>query len=505
VVTAAAALAAGVPVWAQGPVPQGQEFRVNTFTTDTQIDPAVAMDADGDFVVVWTSGGPSGAGQDGASDGVYGQRYDAGGAPLGEEFRVNTFTTNSQSGPAVAMDADGDFVVAWHSGFQEGNWYEIYAQRYDAAGVPQGAEFRVNTHTTSSQLEPAVAMDADGDFVVAWQSFQQDGNRTGIYAQRYDAAGVPLGLEFQVNTHTTGYQSRPAVGMDADGDFVVAWDTESETPGSFYDVYGQRYAAAGVPQGGEFRVNAATTNWQSRPAVGMDAGGDFVVVWASNRTSNGGWGAFAQRYDAAGVPVGAEFRATSSASHNQFPGVGMDADGDFVVASYSDGEDGSFYGVYAQQYDAEGSPRGPEFRVNTYTMGNQTRPAVGMDADGDFVVVWTGQGADDSSSSGVYGQRYAAGSVAVEPGTAAGLSLSVAPSPVVGSVGRVRYAVPETGRVRLAAYDVLGREVAVLADGVVGVGAHEAALEASALPAGVYVLRLEAGGEALVRRVSVAR
>ena len=38
-----------------------------------------------------------------------------------------------------------------------------------------------------------MAMDADGDFVVAWTSQDQDGSSTGVYAQRYNAAGLPQG------------------------------------------------------------------------------------------------------------------------------------------------------------------------------------------------------------------------------------------------------------------------------------------------------------------------
>ena len=67
----------------------------------------------------------------------------------GSEFLVNTFTTSYQSNSAVAIDADGDFVVTWHSDGQDGSGYGIYAQRYNASGVAQGSEFLVNTFTTS--------------------------------------------------------------------------------------------------------------------------------------------------------------------------------------------------------------------------------------------------------------------------------------------------------------------------------------------------------------------
>jgi hypothetical protein len=105
----------------------------------------------------------------------------------------------------------------------------------------------------------------------------------------------------------------------------------------------------------------------------------------------------------------------------------------------------------------------------------------------------------------VYAQRYTTGPVASEPAAAGDLALALVPSPVGPSGGRVRYETPEAGRVRLTVSDVLGRQVAVLVDGVQGAGPHSAALDAGRLAPGVYVVRLEAGGSTVVRRVTVAR
>ena len=55
--------------------------------------------------------------------------------------------------------------------------------------------------------------------------------------------------------------------------------------------------------GGELAVNAYTTNTQSLPAIGLDADGDFVVAWQSNGQDGGGWGVYAQRYTAGGSPL----------------------------------------------------------------------------------------------------------------------------------------------------------------------------------------------------------
>ena len=382
----------------------GDEFQVNTFTTGTQrtypeSPQSVAMDADGDFVVTWSS-----FGQDGNFYGVYAQRYNAAGLAQGSEFQVNTFTTDQQFFSTVAMDADGDFVVTWTSGGQD-DGYGIYAQRFNAAGVAQGSEFQVNTFTPGNQRFSTVAMDTDGDFVVTWSSRGQEGDDYGIYAQRYNAAGVAQGSEFQVLTFTTGHQRFSTVAMDADGDFIVTWSSDGQD-GSGYGVFAQRYNAAGVAQGGEFQVNNFTTGQQRFSTVAMDADGDFVVTWSSYGQDGSDDGIYAQRYNAAGVAQGGEFQVHTFTTVGQvLSTVAMDADGDFVVTWSSLGQDGSNYGVFAQRYNAAGVAQGGEFQVNTFTTGFQALSTVAMDADGDFVVTWSSLG-QDGGSYGIYAQRY---------------------------------------------------------------------------------------------------
>lgn len=387
--------------------PVGVETRVNTTTVGEQAvnlsgsGGSVATDAQGDYVITWSS-----FGQDGSGYGVYAQRYNAAGVAQGSEFRVNTTTLGDQRAATVAMDAAGDFVVTWTSDGQDGNGYGIYAQRYNAAGVAQGSEFRVNTTTESNQQASAIAMDAHGDFVITWSSFGQDGSNNGVYAQRYSAAGVAQGTEFRVNTTTLSDQGSPTVAMDAAGDFVVTW-TSNGQDGSGNGIYAQRYNAAGVAQGGEFRVNTITAGNQQLSTVAMDATGDFVVTWYSfGQDDASSWGVYAQRYSSAGVAQGSEFRVNTTTLGDQLATtVAMDATGNFVVTWSSYNQDGSSWGIYAQQYKANGTPDGVETLVNTGTANRQLCSSVAMDANGDFVVTWTSQG-QDGSGYGVYSQRF---------------------------------------------------------------------------------------------------
>jgi hypothetical protein len=376
----------------------GPEFRVNSYTTSDQALPSVAAAADGRVVVTWES-----AFQDGSSWGVFGQRYDSNGAPVGPEFRVNSHTTEWQEFPSVAAAADGRFVVTWSGSLQDGSDRGVLGQRYDSNGAPVGPEFRVNSFTTANQFRPSVAAAADGRFVVTWQSDGQDGSSFGVFGQRYDSNGSPAGPEFRVNSWTPGVQYRPSVAAAADGRFVVTWASYQD--GSNYGVFGQRYDSNGSPVGPEFRVNSHTTDSQYRPSVAAAADGRFVVTWGSYQDGSDD-GIFGQRYDSNGAPAGPEFRVNSYTTDDQSsPSVAAAPDGRFVVTWASDLQDGSYSGVFGQRFDSNGSPVGPEFRVNRVTGLIQALPSVAAAPDGRFVVTWQSLG-QDGSNYGVFGRRF---------------------------------------------------------------------------------------------------
>jgi RNA polymerase sigma factor (sigma-70 family) len=188
--------------------------------------------------------------------------------PLGDEFEINSYTTGNQQRTAIAAGPAGDFVVAWSSQGSTGSDtsnYSIQARRFDAAGAPLGSQFQVNTYTTEKQTYPSVARDAVGNFVVVWES---DENSGSIKGQRYDSAGMPLGGEFPVSTAVAAF--RPAVSMNGDGSFVAAWVGSTFGAGSeFARVLGQRFGTDGAPVGAEFQVNTLTTNNQWFPAVAV--------------------------------------------------------------------------------------------------------------------------------------------------------------------------------------------------------------------------------------------
>lgn len=329
----------------------GPEFRVNTFGTGHQSNPAVAGLKNGGFVAVWTSDG-----QDGSGRGVYGQRYNMNGTRAGTEFRVNTTTGGNQDNASIAALSNGGFLVTWAD-----SGGDVYAQRYNATFVAVGGEFKVNTEIADNQLEPAVAPLNGGAFVIVWQSFGQDGSDGGIYGQRFSAAGAVLGSEFRVNTTTANHQRQPAVAGLPNGGFVVAW-TSLFLDGTLDNIRARRYSPAGAAQGNEFAVNVYKPSYQLVPSVAGLTDGGFVITWASNG---------------------------SSLSPTEFG-----------------------YGVLARRYRPTGAAFGGEFSVNTFKLGDQGyrgttgSPAVAPLPDADYVITWPSYFQDTPTSDGVYGQRF---------------------------------------------------------------------------------------------------
>lgn len=370
----------------------GQEFQANRHTPNHQNYPAVAADAAGNFVVVWESDL-----QDGSGEGIFGQRFNSAGARLGGELQVNTFTTNHQSDPSVAVDGSGSFVVVWSGNHGQG--YDILGQRFDPAGNRLGSEFLVNTHTWGSQIHPAIAADGTGGFVVVWDSYQLFVTDEEVLGQRFDAAGAKIGTEFQVNTHTTGSQLRPELAADSSGNFVVVW-ASSYQDGSDFGVFGQRFNSAGGSVGREFRVNSYTTDSQFFPAVAATDGGDFAVVWQSMDQDGSSWGVFGQAFDSAGTAVGSEVQvSTNPVGQQKHPQVAAGSAGGFLVTWQS-------YGVFAQWIDPAGNRAGSESRVHTHPTAYHKLPAVAANDADTFVVVWANS--QDGAGFGVFGQRIAA-------------------------------------------------------------------------------------------------
>jgi len=303
--------------------------------------------------------------------------------PIGE-IVANTYVTDAQGHPAIAMNTAGQHVIVWGSVDQDGHGWGIYAQRYYADGTPNGGEFQVNTYTPFGQSYPDVAMNGDGRFVVVWQGRGLGWDERGIFAQLYDADGLPVGSEFQVNPHVSANYLYPVASMDPDGSFIFSWTIPHQSD-SGVDIYAQRYLADGTADGGTLALDSYDGYEQVDPLAAMDDEGNFVRVRVTDDRDDEG--VFAQLYFADGTPNGNEFQVNTYYRNEQFdPAVTMASDGRFAVTWQSGGFPGP-YNIYAQMYRADGTPLGGEVRVNT-ALNEYPAPDIAMDDSGDFLIAW---------------------------------------------------------------------------------------------------------------------
>ena len=379
-------------VLAAGPALGGEPFALNDVPGAVRY-PRVDGRPSVGVVATWAvAGDPSAT--------IMARRFDASLTPLGPGFAVSTGTVDRVTND-VGMGGAGQFVVVWEDGFYGPGALDVMARRFDAAGTALGDAFQVNEYTTNSQFVPVVAVAESGTFVVAWHSYQN--TSSDVFARRYDATGNPLGGEFQVNTYTTGRQREPAIAIDPMGGHVVVWLAEEGTGGRA--IYGQRYDAAGVPAGGEFQVSAAVTTYLRAPALAVADDGSFVVSWnAPDGVSS--FGALARAFDAGGNAFAPEFPIRADpVSYALAPAVA--SDGQRFLLAHSDVLFTTAVGVARFHEPATGA-LGPEFQLSS--IRGQYVTDAGRGPAGDVLVVWEPTGGITPDLH-VYGRRIRLGSV----------------------------------------------------------------------------------------------
>ncbi|MEM7519193.1 MAG: hypothetical protein AAF368_19990, partial [Planctomycetota bacterium] len=141
-------------------------------------------------------------------------------APQGPEIVVHQAPGAGQMDGSVSISPDGTRIAyAWSSG------QNIFARFFDGALQPLTPDTLCNpTLLSGDQNQPEVQFGSSGTALVAWSDRAgNDGQLIGIFARLFDANGVPLGAEFQVNEEFLASQFRPALAATPSGGFVAAW------------------------------------------------------------------------------------------------------------------------------------------------------------------------------------------------------------------------------------------------------------------------------------------
>lgn len=278
--------------------PTGLDFMVSSHsgTYSGYERPAVAMAPNGDFVVAWDSSG--------AADDVLYRLYDADGTPKPgfSAPQAVVATAHREARPDVAMDALGNFVVVWDAAPSGGD-SDVFFQRFNASGLKIGTPIQANTVDAGrEQMSPKVAMSDNGDFVVVYQDWLSPSN-PGLRFDYYYSDGGPK-ISGGIVAATYRMEFRADVAMESDsGDFVVAWE---EWDDGNWDAYFGVFDAEGDASVERTQANATDGDkHQITPAVAMDQWGNFTIVWTHAQTVDA-WDVFMQQFNSAGGRYGPE-------------------------------------------------------------------------------------------------------------------------------------------------------------------------------------------------------
>jgi Ca2+-binding RTX toxin-like protein len=243
--------------------------------------PAVAPIGAGKDVVTWTTptifffgpGDPVPVG-DGDDYAVVMQVVNANGTASAPVV-VNTTTAGAQQDSEVASNADGSFVIVWESGGSS-----VCARRFDANGNAQGGEFVVDSNSGFIDA-PNVEYLSDGKFIVYWASYNALlGEDYGVLGRLYNADGSAAGDTFVLSDDDADFQGSPDVAALDDGQFAVVWDSSAgAAPAPGTDIKIQTFDSGGQRIGDSYYVNAATAGDQLTPSIAYLGDDRVVVTW----------------------------------------------------------------------------------------------------------------------------------------------------------------------------------------------------------------------------------
>jgi hypothetical protein len=331
--------------------------------------PEVAVNADGDGVIVWM-------GNDGSKFRVFARARSAGGA-LGP-IKIVSQAGQSVIFPQVAVAPNGDALVVWIAEVDaDENIGQVKARARSAAGVWGPI---INISHRGSAIQHEIAMDQEGDVLIIW-------NLEGIQARSRSAAGVLSPIQ---DIAQFGIDGKLAV--DADGDAFIVWD--NLFPGR---IEGRGRTAAGVLRPVQAISPQVTVG---TPDVGMDAVGNSFIAW-TQFPGNGNSIIKGRRRNTAGTLANVFHNLSATNDQHGDPRVAMAASGDLIVAWEREGSNTQDIQIQARGRSAAGAftPIATLNADNQEALGHQA----GIDSDGDALVIWsqsTAQGLRVQASAG---------------------------------------------------------------------------------------------------------
>jgi len=153
----------------------GTAVLIETDNAGGAYSPQVAVDANGNATAVWYQ-------DDGAADSIWSNRYDATSGMWGTAVLIETDNTGGAYQPQVAVDAHANVTAIWYQ--NDGTSDKMWSNRYDATLGMWGTAVRIQTDTTEYASGPQLAVDANGNATAVW--YQYGGALNDIWSTRFD-------------------------------------------------------------------------------------------------------------------------------------------------------------------------------------------------------------------------------------------------------------------------------------------------------------------------------
>jgi hypothetical protein len=434
-------LISGLPlVRAADRTPVGPPLQLSPRDTQPHRRPDVAADSRGNAVVVWQMGAES--------PDIFVQLLNAGGAPRGVALRVNGTISGSQRRPVVAMAANGNFVVAW-DGAGPGDTQGIWLRRFNAAGSPLGADILVNTTREGDQLNPAIAMQSDGAFVVVWEGVVP-GDSAGVAFRRFTAEAFPRDMADQVPYPTPqpacSTRGAPDVALAPTGALAIVWEAYACDPLTFAETFSivlQRYDGSGASLNGSVLAAADGGARVGEPAIAFAGSDSIVAGWARRPTGDAQALIEAVRLTAAGgLITEPTIVSAPQPAPRSGPQIVVDDEAMTTIAWADQSAPGGVaLGVAARLLDPTGALHGdlltPALDLPSTERTGTVALATGRTILNDLFFVWEAPASETASTAAVYGRAYRSPGVLVNPssslltvgGSAINLSVALATAP----------------------------------------------------------------------------
>ena len=306
--------------------------------------------------------------------------------------------------PKIAMGTNGDAVCSWDSFTGTTPQYAVFRSHKHGAWAHPGSIGDRICITADAESNPHVAIDDSGNAIVTWKEWT--GATHAIFKSEYRGSGWtdPVSTNDSISPHA-GFALEPVVAMDNNGNAIIAWKQTMDTgyKGVFKSEYRSGFWSHPANNSQSLSLSDGTVQAEDIQ-IAMSDNGDAIIVWVNNDVQFAGYQQIYKAEYRGGIwtpPAGLSDNVSPDGQSATKPRVAMDNNGDVVIVwQQSDGVRQRVFksecnsGVWTHPSGLSDSISPPGYAVQL--------PDVAMGLNGEAVIVWLQQTASPSGTYGIY-------------------------------------------------------------------------------------------------------